>query len=169
MAEKDTVFSSKIKYNGIFSFKDFYKFCYDWLQEETGFEDTLSEDKYGEKISGNAKEINVEWSGRSKLTDYFRFDIKVTFKVLGLQEVEVEQGGAKVKTNKGSVEVSVKGTLVRDYEGKFETTPFNKALRGMYEKWIISSRIDQFEGKIAGDCDEFIGQAKAYLDLEGKK
>ena len=27
----------------------------------------------------------------------------------------------------------------------------------------------EFMGKIAGDCDEFLAQAKAYLDLEGKR
>ncbi|MDP3987139.1 MAG: hypothetical protein Q8P81_02845 [Nanoarchaeota archaeon] len=167
MAEKETIFSSSMKYNGLVSFKDFYKFCYDWLTEETGL--GLMESKYGEKLSGSSKEIRIEWKGKNDFTDYFRFEIKVEFLVLGLKEVEVEQGGAKLKTNSGSIEVKVKGTLVRDYNGKFETSAFNKTLRSMYEKWVIPSRIDQFEGKVAGDCDEFLGQAKAYLDLEGKR
>ena len=34
---------------------------------------------------------------------------------------------------------------------------------------VISERIEQMQGKVAGDCDEFLSQAKAYLDLEGKK
>ena len=49
VGETDTVFSSMIKYNGIFSFPEFYKFCYDWLKEETGFE-KLIENKYEEKL-----------------------------------------------------------------------------------------------------------------------
>ena len=49
MAEKDTVFSSTVKYKGIFSFRDFYKFCYEWLTEETGL-NPFSEEKYSEKI-----------------------------------------------------------------------------------------------------------------------
>lgn len=167
MAEKETVFSSKIKYNGILSFKDFYKFCFDWLEEETGLD--MEESVYNEKISGSSKEVRVEWKGKDKMTDYFRFDIKVEFLVLGLSEVEVEHEGTKIKTNKGSVEVKVKGILVRDYDGKYETSAFNKTLRAIYEKWVIPSRIDEYEGKIAGACDEFLGQAKAYLDLEGKR
>jgi len=167
MAEKETVFSSKIKYNGLFSFKDFYKFCFDWLEEETGL--TMKETIYNEKISGNSKEVRVEWKGKNDMTDYFRFEIKVEFIALGLSEVEIEHEGAKIKTNKGAAEVKVKGTLVRDYDGKFETSAFNKTLRSMYEKWVIPSRIDEYIAKIAGDCDEFLGQAKAYLDLEGKR
>ncbi len=167
MPEKETIFSSKIKYTGVFSFKDFYKFCYDWLKEETGLE--LAENKYSEKIDGASKKIEIKWEGKKKLTDYFRFDTEVEIKAEGLKEVEINQGGVKVRTNQGSVEVGMKGTLVRDYEGKFETTAFKKFLRGIYEKWVIPSSIEEYQGKISGACDSFLNQAKAYLDLEGKK
>jgi len=167
MAEKDTIFTSKIKYDGVLSFKDFYKFCYDWLKEEEGFD--IIEDKYKEKISGNEKNIEIEWTATKKVTDYFKYEIKLKFKIDRLVEVEINQGGAKVKTNKGGVETGVKGTLIRDYDGKFERDAFRKFLRSIYEKWIIESRIQQFEEKLIGICDEFLGQAKAYLDLEGKK
>lgn len=167
MAEKDEIFSSKIKYTGIFNFQNFYKFCYNWLIEET--EVDLAEEKYKEKITGNAKGIEIEWKGTRKVTDYFKYEIKVNYIIIGLTEVEIEQGGAKVKTNKGVVEMKVKGTLIRDYAGKFEKSSFQKFLRGIYEKWVIPSRIEQYEGKLIGDADEFLGQAKAYLDLEGKR
>jgi hypothetical protein len=167
MAEKDTVFSSKIKYGGIFSFSEFYKFCYGWLTEESGLE--VSEDKYVEKLSGDSKEVEFEWSGSKKVTDYFKFEIKVKIKIIGLTNVELVQDGKKIKTNKGSVEIGVKGILVRDYDGKFEATSFQKFLRGAYEKWIISSKIEDYRGKVFGDCDEFLQQAKSFLDLEGKK
>jgi len=167
MPEKETVFSSKIKSTGIFSFKDFYKFCYDWLKDETGL--TVKENKYTEKIEGAAKKIEVEWEGEKKLTDFFRFDTKVKFKVDNLKEIEVPQGGAKVKTNQGAVEIEIKGILVRDYEGKFETTAFKKFMRSVYEKWVIPSSLEEYRTMIAEDCDKFLNQAKAYLDLEGKK
>ncbi len=167
MSEKETIFSSKIKYTGVFSFKDFYKFCYDWLNEELGL--GIIEDQYKEKLTGDSKEIKVRWSGSIKLTDYFKFEAEIKMVVTGLTKVEINKDGAKIQMNKGVVEVTMKGILVRDYQGKFETTAFNKFLRSMYEKWIIPSRIEHFEDKIIGDCDEFLSQAKAYLDLEGKR
>jgi len=167
MAEKDTIFTSKIKYEGILSFRDFYKFCYDWLREEEGFD--IIEDKYKEKLTGNEKNIEIEWTATKKVTDYFKFEIKVKFKIDKLVEVEINQGAAKVKTNKGGVETGVKGTLIRDYDSKFERSAYRKFLRSIYEKWVIASRVKQFEDKLIGVCDEFLGQAKAYLDLEGKK
>jgi hypothetical protein len=167
MAEKDKIFSSKIKYNGVVDFADFYKFCYEWLRDETGL--LLSEDKYAEKISGDAKNIDVEWTGMRNMTDYFRFEAKISFRVIGLTNVEVTIGGNKVKTNRGSIEIGIKGNLVRDYEGKFEKSGFQKFLRGVYEKMVIHSRVEEYQGKVAGDCDEFLAQAKAYLDLSGKR
>lgn len=167
MSEKETIFSSKIKYKGIFSFKDLYKFCYDWLTEETGL--IIVEDKYNEKLSGDMKEIEVEWTGTKDMTDYFRFEGKIKTKVTELKKVEVNKGGAKVEMNSGAVEISMKGNLVRDYDGKFETTAYKKFLRSLYEKWVIPSRIEHYEDKIISDCDEFLNQTKAYLDLEGKK
>ena len=167
MAEKDTLISNKIKYNGIFSFSDFYNFCYKWLTEETGL--AIFENKYEEKLEGDAKKIQIEWSGGKELTDYFKFEIKVKFRITGLTKVEITQNGKKIETNKGSVEIKVDGILVRDYSGKFETTAFQKFLRSIYEKWVIPSRINEFTGKIIGDSDEFLSQTKAYLDLEGKR
>ncbi|MDP2628616.1 MAG: hypothetical protein Q8P15_01820 [Nanoarchaeota archaeon] len=167
MAEKDTIFSSSVKNTGIFSFSDFYKFCYDWLTEETELE--IEESKYKEKLTGTSKFIDIEWNGTREVTDYFKFDIKVEFKIENMTEVELVKDGVKMKTNKGAVQVKVKGTLVRDYKGKFETTPFNKFLRSTYERWVIPSRIEDYEEKLFGDCDEFLSQVKAFLDLEGKR
>ena len=167
MAEEDTIFSSNIKFAGVFSFSSFYQFCYDWLTEETGLD--VGEDKYVEKLQGDSKDIDVEWTGEKKVTDYFKFEISVGFEVRNLTQVEITQNNTKIKTNKGSIKVKVKGVLIKDYQGKFETTAFKKFLRSIYEKWVITSRIDQMEDKIAGDCDEFLSQTKAYLALEGKK
>ena len=128
-----------------------------------------SENKYEEKLSGDSKNIVVEWEGEKNLTDYFRFEIKVKFEISGLKNVEVAVGGAKIKTNDGSAKINVKGILVRDYKDKFEMSAFNKFLRSIYEKWVITSRIKEYEDKVAGFCDEFLSQAKAYLDLEGKR
>ena len=105
MAEKETVFSSRIKYKGIFSFKDFYNFCYQWLTEETGL--YVMETKYSEKIVGDSKTIEVKWDGQMDMTDYFRFETEVVFNIVGLKKVEIAQEGVKVESNTGSIEIIV--------------------------------------------------------------
>ncbi|HTZ41673.1 MAG TPA: hypothetical protein VMC07_00495 [Candidatus Omnitrophota bacterium] len=168
MAEEETVFSSRVRYNGIFSFKDFYEFCYTWLRNDTNLT-TFSEDKYSEKLAGEAKNIDVEWTGHRDITDYFRIRMKVKFVIKGMTQVKVKKGGAEVDSNKGDIEVQVKGMLVKDYNSKFEMSAFKKFLRAFYEKYIILSVVKEFKGRIVQECDEFLTQAKAFLDLEGKR
>ena len=57
--EKDNIFSSKFKYSGLFDFRGFYAFCYEWLTDEFGLD--VAETKYVEKIKGNTKDIEFEW------------------------------------------------------------------------------------------------------------
>ena len=167
MAEKEQIFSSKMRSVGFFDFPGFYKFCYVWLNEEKGFD--LAETVYKEKIKGDAKELEIEWRGSSKITDYFKFEVKIEFRILGLTDVELVRDGQKIKTNKGDAEVKMKGVLVRDYDGKFEKNSTQKFLRSIYEKWIIPARIEEYEEKLIMTCDEFLSQAKAFLDLSGKR
>lgn len=166
--EKDNIFSSKIKSTGFFNFADLYKFCYDWISSELKYT-TIAEETYKEKISGDAKNIEVEWACTKEVTDYFKFEIKAVFRILNMTEVEITKNGTKIKMNKGSVELSVKGNLMKDYKGRFDRTAFKKFWRDIYQKWVIPSRIDEYETKLAGECEELLNQAKAFLDLEGKR
>jgi len=167
MVEKDVIFKNRMKKRGNFTFKDYYQFCFDWITEEMDMD--LAEKKYSEKIKETGKEIEVIWECEKKLTDYFRFDMEVRFEIKTMKTIEVVKDGKKITTNNGEIKTKVKGTLVRDYQSKFERTAFVKFSRSVYEKWVIRSRVEQFEEKIFVDCDEFLSQAKAWLDLEGKR
>jgi hypothetical protein len=168
MAEKEKIFSSKVKHKGIFSFSEFYQFCYDWITKEIGCD--ISEDKYEEKIEGDKKKVEVRWTCEKKVTDYFKFEIKLDpLKVDPLNDIEIKKGNTTIKTNEGKISLEVVGNLVRDYDGKFERSAFGKFLRAIYEKWVIPSRIEQFEDKLVEECNEFMSQSKAWLDLEGRR
>ncbi len=168
MAEKKEIFTSKMKYSGIADFKDFYRFCYEWLRDETGLSN-LAEEEYVEKIAGDSKEIELKWKGSNKFTDYFKFQAKIKMRILGLKNVEIQKDGKNIKTNKGNFEVKISGILIRDYNDKFERSGFLKFIRGIYDKYLVPSEIDKYEDKIADECNKFLEQAKAYLALEGKK
>lgn len=167
MAEKETIYSSKIKYEGLFPFADFYRFLYEYLNEELGLD--LKEEQYIERIKGDSKNIDFVWVGTKKVTDYFKYHIKVKARIIGMTKIEVTQDGVKKKMEKGSIELKMSSTLIRDYQGKFEQNAFKKFLRGIYEKWVIPSRVSQYEDKLASDSDSFLAQVKSYLDLEGKR
>jgi hypothetical protein len=164
MVEKDNIFSGKIKHGGVFDFKEFYRFCYMWFIDKDYW---LVEKEYTEKIGAGGKEVVIAWEARKKVSDYFRFLIKVDWRILGMKKVEVENQGQKIEMDKGMLEIKVSVTLEKDYEAKWENHPFMKFFRGIYDKYIIAARIDSYEGKIFSESDEFLSQAKAFLALEG--
>ena len=163
---KEQKFSSSIKYSGIFNFRDFYNFSFKWLSGEFGLK--IQEDEYEEKLSGNTKDIKIKWVGTAKVSDYFHYEVKIAFEVEGLTEVEVVRGGEKINTNKGKIKIKISGSINKDPAGQFETSAKTKIWRGIYEKFIIPSRIKQYEDELINGCLEYLGQAKAYLDLEAR-
>jgi hypothetical protein len=165
MVEKDNVFKGKIKNTGLFDFKEFYRFCYTWLVDEGYF---LVEKSYSEKVGATGKEIEIEWNATRKVSDYFRNNLKIKWRILGMTNVEVDDNGKKLKMNKGQVEISVDAVLEKDWEHRWENSAFLKFLRGMYDRYIIRSRIEQYEVKIFAEGDEFLAQAKSFLAIEGK-
>lgn len=164
MAENDPVFKSKVKDKGVFDFAELYRIAYTWLVDEGYW---IVEKLYSEKITASGKELDIEWNCYKKISDYFRFELSVTWKVLGMKDVEVEREGDKVTLNKGGFEITVKATLVKDYESRWESSQLDKFLRGLYDRYIIRSRIENYEGKLYGEGEEFLAQVKAFLALEG--
>ncbi len=165
MSEKDTMYKGKIKQGGIFHFKDFYSFMYDWIISE-GYD--LTEKKYSEKVVGDAKEIEIIWQTYKKVSDYFRFQFEIRWIILGMKDVEVQREGKKIKMNSGTLEVSFKAVLEKDYEHRWEDKPMFKFLRGIYDRYIIRNRIDEYEQNVVNELLELIDQSKSFLALEAK-
>jgi len=166
MVEKSQLFSQIVKHVGFWNFKDLYNFCYEWLKDEAYI---VAEEEYTEKITDRGKEIVIKWSAWRKISDYFKFVIRMEWHILGMQDVEVERGGKKEKINKGEVKITFKPTLERDYESRWEVNPWYKFFRGIYDKFIIKTTIDDYEDRLIDKTVEFIEQVKAFLVLETKK
>jgi len=165
MGEEKTVFEQNLKEKGFFNYSDLYNFCYNWFKNE-GY--NLQEDEYTEKISG-AKEVQIKWKAKKKVTDYYQYIIDVKWHILGMVEAEVEENGKKIKTNKGEVKLTVKAIVKRDYEETWDKHPFYKFLRGVYDKYIMRTTNDEYEDALTGKAESFVEDTKAFLNLEGKK
>ncbi len=166
MAEKDLLIKEKVESSGLFDFPGLYSFAHSWLREE-GF--GVTEEKYSEKISGNEREIDIEWKAIKGLSDYFREEIAIKFEIKGLSDVEVEVDGKKKKMKKGKVTVELKGALVTDPSSKWDAQPLTKFLKDFYNKYIVPARIESLQFKVRGDTTDFKERLKAYLDLAGRR
>ena len=167
MPELDKLIKTKIKHSGVFDFKELYRILYEWFMDK-GYD--FNEKGYKEVVgAGGAKEIELEWECVRKVSDYFRFNIKAKWHIIGMTTVEVEIDGEKKKMNKGQFELAVECALIKDYEDRWANKPFFKFLRTFYDKYLIKEKTDQFEGRLIGEMDEFVGQCKSFLALTGRK
>ena len=166
MAEKDLVIKEKVEHSGLFDFPAFYSYAHSWfIGEQYG----VTEEKYSEKLSGNKRDLLIEWKATKKLSDYFKIDIGVKFEIENMTEVEAEIDGDRKKMNKGKASVEIKGLLVKDHESKWETSPFSKFMRDVYNKYIIPVRVSDMNNRVEGDVKKFKEELKAFLELVGRR
>lgn len=167
MPERDILFKTKVKHKGIFDFAETYRILYQWLIDQ-GYD--LNEKTYKEVLGpGGSRELEIEWEALRKVSDYFRYLLEVKWHPIGMTVVEVEIDGIKQKMNKGQFEIEVKSTLIKDYEDRWGTTPLLRFLRGLYDRYIIKERAEQYEAKLIAEMDEFVNQCKSFLALTGKR
>lgn len=166
MAQKDQIIREKMSHSGVFSFGTFYGFMHGWLKEE-GY--GVTEEKYGEKIGGDSRDISAEWKATKDLTEYFRIELKIKMEVKGLTDVEVEIDGQKKQMQRGSVELDMQGFLIRDPSSEWDKKPGLRFLRDVYNKYIIPKRFEDMKemtDKVIKDLKE---ELKAFLELSGRR
>jgi hypothetical protein len=166
MADKELIVREEVEHSGLFDFKSLYSFSHAWFADEKyGVDET----RYSEKVSGDSRNLLIQWMASKILSDYFKYEIQIDFEVKNLTEVEVDINGSRKKMNKGSVKISIKGALVKDHESKWETSTTNRFLRDVYNKFIIPSRVNDMRIKVSTDVKAFKDEVKSFLDLIGKR
>lgn len=167
MVEKDTVIKEKIKFAGYAKFDDVYNFAYGWWKNENF---NVVEEQYTEKVKGNAKELDVVWTATKKITDYFKAEVNMKWKILGMEDVEVEVDGKKKKTNKfAELSIEIKGIVVKDYDNKWNATATTKFFKEVYNKYVIPGRNEEMKDKVENFVRDFKQEVKALLELTGKR
>lgn len=166
MPEKSNVLKQFVKHKGYFNFKDLYNFCQEWLKDE-GYD--LAEDQYTEKITNDGKEVIIRWTAKKEISDYFRNIIELRWHILHMKDAQVEVDGKKKKINEGDIKITFSADLERDYEKRWEDRPGWKFMRGIYDRYVIRTRIDEYEKRLIEKAAEFIEQVKGFLQLEVKK
>ena len=144
--------SLKIKYKDIFDFKEFYKvlreWCleYEWIDFETAKDgDDKWESYYGERVSADgAKEIFIWWRlfKPAKDTRYLNYFLDMDFHIIGLMPTEVIKDGMKIKTQKGEIELKIRGYVQLKYMSKFEEHAVLKHLEKIFTKRIYTTHTE---------------------------
>ena len=166
MSEKEQVLRERLRHDGLFDFRGTYSFAHDWLKDEKRY--GVVEERYNEKVSGNARDLMIEWRAMRKLSDYIKIEIFIRIEITGMTEVEVEIDGEKKKMNKGRVELDIRGALIKDPDSKWDKAPFTRFMRDVYNKYVIPGRIFEMEMRVKNDVIKFKDEVKAFLELSAR-
>jgi len=148
-----------IKSSSVFNLSDLYKFVYKWC-ELNSYEVKELEYYHGDEQAGNHIEVRLE--ATKNMDSYIRRRIMVSFLVLGMNKVEVEHEGMKLKTNKGNVEIQIEALLDLGYDRKWEKFGI---LRKIYDKFIIVSRLKAQKSVVGTEAYGLGNEIKAFLKL----
>lgn len=150
----------KIKWKGNFEMELVYKKIKQWF-DSRGYSN-FKELKYIERVKPNGKQLEIAWEAKKEVSDYFVNCIQLTFLVIGLNSVEVEKDGKKIKMHNAEIEMVFNAFLIKNANKKFTEETFMKKL---YESYIIKDRIEEYKIEIYDNIYGLVNEVKLMLEL----
>jgi hypothetical protein len=154
--------SSKAKYEGIFDAGEWYNLMWDVFG---GFGYEIWEEKYKEKVVGDAKELDLDWKCFKDVDNYTRFMITADILILGLQSVEVQKDGVKSKADKAAIEITFKASLVTDYDDRWSKSFILRMLKGFYNRYVYRPTFSHYKAKIYEEMYQIQNEVKGFFNL----
>lgn len=163
MVQREIVASGlKVKQKSIFDLDELYKVLFRWF-ELYGY--VLQELEYRDSAEGDSKHLEIKWKAEKAVDDYVMYVIRLNFLILGLQKVEVEENGVKVKKYTGDLEMNFYAFLAKDYENKWADAGYAKVFREIYDKYVIKKRMEGLYRELYEELYKLLDEVKAFLNL----
>jgi len=151
----------KIKMKGIVDMPELYRFMKRWLEDKGLVKDESLEKKYVERIKGNTKQTEIVWECEKTVSDYVKYKVRITFLLIGISEIEVDQEGKKLKLMKGDFMIEISGYVEEGSESWESLGPLTK----IYEKLIGKSRINNYKAELYNKIYSFQEAIKEFVGL----
>lgn len=137
-----------------FDIKELYTIMHDWLVQR-GYD--FLEKQYVEEKN----DIKAKWDAEKKIDDYTKFVIKISLKISNVQEVETP----KRKLKQGDINIKFESYIQRDYEETWEKRPTHKFFRGLFDKYVVKGKFEDYEKKLKEETYHFYEDVKAFLKM----
>lgn len=163
MAEVDHIIdSATVSYSGLFSMRELYKLITNWCMEH-------QYDPYDaqnlEQVREDKRFIQLIMIPARKMSDYIKFQIKITVVAADLIETVVEKDGLKSKFDQGNVTIIFNAFYITDYENKWNERALHYFVRLAYNKFINKAHMDKYRGQLVDDVNNLRDNIKSYLNV----
>ena len=151
----------KIKWVGTTDFSELYKYMKLWL-EDKGYlkEEKTLEKKYIERMKGDKRQLEIIWEVEKAKSEFFNYRMKITFLILGMGDVEIQDNGVKRKVQKATFEIRVFSYV--ESTKKWEEL---KGIQGFYHHLFIRKRLDEYAIELYKKSTEYHSYIKTFLGL----
>ena len=152
----------KIRWVGTVDFMELYRFMKNWLEDRGYVNDAQKlELKFIERRSGTAKMNEIAWHGEHVVSEYFKYNLDVTFLLIGLTETDAQIGDVKKKLDKGDFEIK----LVSNVEITDDKWEGYSLLKKIYFNLVARKRLPAYKREIYGKTYEFQDAIKEFFAL----
>jgi hypothetical protein len=119
-----------IKFAGVVDFENLYKTMIEWFTgRKYDFYETLYKDK--------PPELELEWTAKRKLDEFYQHRIEISFHLYDVKEVEAIKDGVKKKMIYCRMVITFKPYLVLDWQKKWTGSMPMAMLYKLYFKNVI--------------------------------
>ncbi len=158
---------SRIIYDGVFDWDGLYHFIVKWFRNRHYF---FEEEDYKYKVPTIfGVEEEFKWTGWRKVTEYYKYNIKLEMHTFDVRKIEIVEKGEKKTMYKGKFILEFWGDVETDYQKRFQDNPFGLQLKKFLDRFIFFKPMDNmWSDRLHYIIEKFEGQIKEYLDMTGK-
>ena len=130
-----------VQYKGIFDMQDLYESITDFLMRKKF---KLYEKQQRHRRPGPfGSEVLYQFEAVRNVEDYYRWVVSLNIETFDMHEIDVvTKDGTKKKMAKGRIWIQLYGTVVTDYEKKWEKSAFLAGLKSFYNKYVIRKTME---------------------------
>ena len=166
----------RFKYKDIFDFKGFYEMLHEWLNSKDWHDREGKdhyEDFYLEKIDpGDFREIHIWWRPEksndllSEGTKFYRWKMRIDFKILALKSTEIMYQGHKLKVDKGEVEMKIWSFVELIGYKEWMKHPILKHFYQIFVRRILEADLTKQKTRLYRETYEMQNMMKNYLQMK---
>jgi hypothetical protein len=121
-----------IKYRGTFDLNLIYQTWVKWMKSQRmKYHEILYKDK---NLIGDMRETEITALGTVKIDEFHKWTVNIFIQVFDGQPVEIIKDGKKKKMTRGRLYLDIQATIIRDYQGVYDSTPMLQKARGLILK-----------------------------------
>lgn len=151
----------RIRLQGVVDFPELYTSMKHWLEDMGYAEEKNLETKYIDKTKPDGKkQLEISWHGEKKVSEFFTYNIDTTILTLGMEDVEVQENGVKVKRQKAFFEIRV-----TSYIKSTDKWDELKGLKKFYNEMIIRKRINVYIEELYKKSTSYFSFIKEFMGL----